>query len=181
MGSLLELQADKPKSEMLYDLKGMTTARQALIKDRTAARARLATATHPLLRKQATLRLRQVERDIAQIDATIETIITTDKALSEKADILINIPPLGHACMPCRAAGHCESYRICDADRNARAGQLERKASRESGRSCPNLAPIWKMAGQRAHPGRASLPAKGDLSTCRSRRTLQSGYESQIS
>jgi len=54
MGSLLELQADKPKSEMLYNLKGMTTARQALIKDRTAARARLNTATHPLLKKQAT-------------------------------------------------------------------------------------------------------------------------------
>jgi transposase len=92
MGSLLELKADKPKSEMLHNLKGMTTARQALIKDRTAARARLATATYPLLRKQATLRLRQVERDIAQIDATIETIITADKTLSEKAYILISIP-----------------------------------------------------------------------------------------
>jgi len=92
MGSLLELKADKPKSEMLHNLKGMITARQALIKDRTAAKARLATATYPLLRKQATLRLRQVERDIAQIDATIETIITTDKTLSQKADILISIP-----------------------------------------------------------------------------------------
>jgi transposase len=51
MGSVLELQVDKPKSEMLHNLKGMTTARQALIKDRTAARARLATATYPLLRK----------------------------------------------------------------------------------------------------------------------------------
>ncbi len=92
MGSLLELQADKPKSEMFYNLKGMTTARQALIKDRTAAMARLATATHPLLRKQATLRLRQVERDIAQIDVTIETTISADKTLSEKANILISIP-----------------------------------------------------------------------------------------
>ena len=92
MGSLLELQADKPKSEMLYNLKGMTTARQALIKDRTAAMARLATATHPLLRKQATRRLRQVDRDIAQIDAAIETTISADKALSEKVDILISIP-----------------------------------------------------------------------------------------
>ncbi len=92
MGSLLELQADKPKSEMLHNLKGMATARQALIKDRTAAKARLATAAYPLLRKQATLRLRQVERDIAQIDATIETIITSDKTLSEKAEILISIP-----------------------------------------------------------------------------------------
>lgn len=92
MGSLLELQADKPKSDMLYNLKGMTTARQALIKDRTAAKARLATATHPMLRKQATLRLRQVERDIAQIDAAIETTISADKTLSEKAEILISIP-----------------------------------------------------------------------------------------
>jgi len=92
MGSLLELQADKPKSEMLHNLKGMTTARQALIKDRTAARAQLATATHPLLKKQATLRLRQVERDIAQIDAAIETTISVDKTLSQKAEILISIP-----------------------------------------------------------------------------------------
>jgi len=92
MGSLPELKADKPKSEMLHNLKGMATARQALIKDRTAARTRLSTATYPLLRQQATLRLRQVERDIAQIDATIETIITADKTLSEKTTILTSIP-----------------------------------------------------------------------------------------
>jgi len=54
MGSLLDLKVDKPKSETLHNLKGMETARQALIKDRTAARARLATAAHPLLKKQAT-------------------------------------------------------------------------------------------------------------------------------
>lgn len=92
MGSLLELKADKPKSDNLHNLKGMETARQALIKDRTAARARLATATYPLLRKQAALRLRQVERDIAQIDAAIETTIAADETLSEKADILVSIP-----------------------------------------------------------------------------------------
>ena len=92
MGSLLELKADKPKSEMLHNLKGMETARQALIKDRTAARARLKTATFPLLRKQSNLRLRQIERDITQIDAAIETTITADKVLSQKADILVSIP-----------------------------------------------------------------------------------------
>ncbi len=31
MGSLLELKADKPKSETLHNLKGMETARQALL------------------------------------------------------------------------------------------------------------------------------------------------------
>jgi len=92
MGSLLELKPDKPKSEMLHNLKGMATARQALIKDRTAARARLSTATYPLLKKQAARRLRKIERDMAQIDATIEAIIAADKVLSEKADILTGIP-----------------------------------------------------------------------------------------
>jgi transposase len=92
MGSLLELKADKPKSETLHNLKGMETARQALIKDRTAAKARLKIATQPLLKKQSTLRLRQIERDIAQIDAAIEATITADKTLSQKAEILISIP-----------------------------------------------------------------------------------------
>ena len=40
MGALLALEADLPKSEALHDLKQLATARQALIKDRTAAKAR---------------------------------------------------------------------------------------------------------------------------------------------
>ena len=36
--------------------------------------------------------MRQIERDIPQIDAAIETTISDDKTLSEKADILISIP-----------------------------------------------------------------------------------------
>ena len=92
MGALLDLKVDNPKSETLHNLKGMETARQALIKDRTAARARLATAAHPMLKKQATLRLRQVERDIAQVDAAVEAIIVADETLSQKANILTSIP-----------------------------------------------------------------------------------------
>jgi len=46
-----------------------------------------------LLKKQATLRLRQIERDIAQTDAAIEMTISADKTLSEKADILITHLP----------------------------------------------------------------------------------------
>jgi transposase len=41
MGSLLELEADQPRSQTQHDLKQLATARQALIKERTAARARL--------------------------------------------------------------------------------------------------------------------------------------------
>ena len=92
MGSLLELGTDQPRSETQHDLKQLATARQALIKDRTAARARLQTATHPLLKKQFASRLRQVERDIAQINATIEATVTADQDLAARAEILTSIP-----------------------------------------------------------------------------------------
>jgi len=55
-----------PKAKV-HNIKGMETSRQAQIKDRTAARARLTAATQLLLRTQTTLRRRQVERDMAQI------------------------------------------------------------------------------------------------------------------
>ncbi len=49
MGSALDLQRQVPLHESLHDLKEMLTARRALIKDQTAAKARLATATVPLI------------------------------------------------------------------------------------------------------------------------------------
>lgn len=49
MGAFLELKADTPKSETQHDLKQLATARQGLLKDRTAARARLAAAAQGLL------------------------------------------------------------------------------------------------------------------------------------
>jgi len=92
MGSLLELKADQPKSKTLHDLKQLATARLALIKDRSAAKARLATATHSLLTKQIKRRLQQVERDLIQIAAAIEAIVAADRELSESTEILTSIP-----------------------------------------------------------------------------------------
>jgi transposase len=72
-------------------------ARQALLKDRTAAKARLSAATHLRLKKQITLRLRQVERDqverdIGQIESAMQAIVAADQTLSERAQILTSIP-----------------------------------------------------------------------------------------
>lgn len=92
MGAMLALKADEPTREVVRDLKDMETARQAPIRDRTAAKARLSVATLLLLRKQASLRLRQTERDISNVDAAIESAIRTDRTLSPKADILTSIP-----------------------------------------------------------------------------------------
>lgn len=67
MGALLALKADFPKSEALHDLKQLATARQALIKDRTAAKAWLATTTHKRLARQINRCLKQIEHDLGQV------------------------------------------------------------------------------------------------------------------
>lgn len=92
MGSLLDLEAERPRAQNTNDLKDLATARQALIKDRTAAKARAQTATVPLLKAQFCRRLKQIERDITQVEAAILSVITQDEALSESADILTSIP-----------------------------------------------------------------------------------------
>lgn len=92
MGSLLQLKADQPKSQALHDLKQLSTARQALIKDRTAAKARLAATTHRSLSQQIKRRLSQIERDLSQIADLVDSHIAADVELRAKTDILVSIP-----------------------------------------------------------------------------------------
>lgn len=92
MGALLELKADQPKSETLQDLKQLATARQGLLKDRTAAKARLAATTHSLLSQQIKRRLKQIERDLTQVAQAIDAIVAADEDLAARAEILTSIP-----------------------------------------------------------------------------------------
>ena len=91
MGSLLDLEAETPRAQSAHDLKDLATARQALIKDRTAAKARAQTATVPLLKAQFSKRPKQIERDLVQVDAAILSVIAPDECLSERAEILTSI------------------------------------------------------------------------------------------
>ncbi len=50
MGAALQLTPKPINAENLYDLRELLSARRALIKDRTAAKARSATATHSVIR-----------------------------------------------------------------------------------------------------------------------------------
>jgi len=97
MGSLLDLNPSKPKSETLHDLKELLTGKRALIKDRTAAEARLATATQQVLKQQISRRLRQISKDLEQIDDALETMIAADPKLGERVEILTSIPGIGKA------------------------------------------------------------------------------------
>jgi transposase len=92
MGSLLELEPRPVRSELMNDLKDLHIAREALIKDRTAAKNRSKTISLPLLKRQNSLRLAQIVRDIAAVDDAIAAAVKTDAALAERFSILLSIP-----------------------------------------------------------------------------------------
>lgn len=73
----------------LRELRG---AREALIKDRTAALNRGKQLTVALLKRRDTDRLKQVERQLAKIDAEISQGIEAEPALKARLDMLVSIP-----------------------------------------------------------------------------------------
>ncbi len=95
MGAALQLTPKPISAENLYDLRELLSARRALIKDRTAAKARSATATHSLVKQQLARRLRQIESDIAKIDAAMLQSSQQDQQMSERLEILSSIPGIG--------------------------------------------------------------------------------------
>ena len=92
MGALLALQARPPRSEALLELKELHLAREALVKDRMAAKNRRSALTAALLKRQNTLRLEQIERQMTAIEAAILEQIHADPDLSRRFAILKSIP-----------------------------------------------------------------------------------------
>lgn len=97
MGAVLALTARSPRSALLNELKDLHMARAALIKDRTAARNRAKTLTLALLRRHNGERLKQIQRQLADIDQTILTLFKADPDLAQRLDILTSIPGVSHA------------------------------------------------------------------------------------
>jgi transposase len=94
-GAMLEPRALAPASAILNDMKDLLAARRALVKDRTAAQNRAQQQSLALLKTQATDRLKQIERQIAAIDAALRARLGDDPALKARFDILVSIPGLG--------------------------------------------------------------------------------------
>ena len=94
MGALLELEARPARSEVLLELKELYGAREALVKDRTAAKNRGKVLTLSLLKRQNSQRLEQIDRQIATVEAAILQIIEADVSLSGRFAILTSIPGL---------------------------------------------------------------------------------------
>jgi transposase len=76
----------------MLELKELHLAREALVKDRTAAKNRRNALTAPLLKRQSAQRLEQIERQMAAIEAEILKQIHTDADLSRRFAILASIP-----------------------------------------------------------------------------------------
>lgn len=95
MGAALRLVPKPICAENLYDLKELLSARRALVKDRTAAKARKATAANALIKQQLERRLRQIESDTAKIDALMLTLASLDPHMSDRLEILSSIPGIG--------------------------------------------------------------------------------------
>lgn len=92
MGALFSLEPRPVRDPTLNQLKDLHLAREALVKDRTAASNRAKTMTLPLLRRHSAERLRQITRQLAAIDAAILGLIKADPALAARFAILSSIP-----------------------------------------------------------------------------------------
>ena len=95
LGAMLKPPIQPAVSPALDEMKELHIARQALIKDRVAAQNRAHTRRSALLKRQAADRLRQIERQIAAIDAALRAHLKSDPALKARFDILLSIPGLG--------------------------------------------------------------------------------------
>ena len=92
MGMLLSLHARPMRAESLKDLKELYIAREALVKDRTAAKNRAKALTLPVLKRHNAERLKQIERQIGAIKVQIMQRLQADPDLARRFSILTSIP-----------------------------------------------------------------------------------------
>ena len=133
LGAMLKPPIRPAVNPALDEMKELHIARQALIKDRVAAQNRAHTRRSALLKRQAADRLRQIERQIAAIDAALRAHLKSDPALKARFDILLSIPGLG------------ETTAIAIIIDMPELGHIEHKCVS----SLAGLAPMARDSGQR--------------------------------
>jgi len=146
MAAVLDLQARPARSEIHHDLRELSVARQALIKDRIAARNREQVAQNGVVKRQLKARLTQVDRQISEIEKAMAIIVEGDETLSRRRAILASIPGIG----PITAMAIIVEM--------PELGELDGKQAA----SLAGLAPITRESGgwkgrSRIQGGRASL------------------------
>jgi len=92
---VLELEAKPVRSETMHEIRELHIARIALNKDRTACHNRLEGARNKVVLAQLRARLRQVDSQIAQINAEPARPIAEEPALARRQEILRSVPGIG--------------------------------------------------------------------------------------
>lgn len=95
MGAAVAVRRVEPRSPAQRDLDELVTARDALVKDRTAALNRQKHVRHRLLRRQLKNRLAQINRQIKALDDEIAAVAGADAELSRRIEVLTSIPGVG--------------------------------------------------------------------------------------
>lgn len=95
MGSVLSLEATPAPTESMNEISELHVARVGLIKDRTACRNRIQAARNKVVLTQLRARQRQVDHQVAQIDAELRRLVSGDPTLARRLDILMSIPGIG--------------------------------------------------------------------------------------
>jgi len=83
------------KPQNLETLHEMVMARLALRKEAAATKTRLKTMRNSFLIKKFQRKLRQIEKDIVDVDAQCLKLVKVDQDLSRRFDILSSVPGLG--------------------------------------------------------------------------------------
>lgn len=92
-GAVLDLSPQTRAAPELHDMLELLATRRAIMKDQTAARTRLATASLGTVRTIfLRRRLRQIIKDIDQIDDALRNLSHLDPTFARKAAILASIP-----------------------------------------------------------------------------------------
>lgn len=146
MAAVLDLQARPARSEIHHDLRELSVARQALIKDRIAACNRQQVAQNAIIRRQLKARLGQIAKQIDEIEKAMAAIVAADEKLARRREILASIPGIG----PVTAMAIIVEM--------PELGELDGKQAA----SLAGLAPITRESGgwkgrSRIQGGRASL------------------------
>ena len=132
MGAALELRQVEARSPTRRDLDDLQTARDALIKDRTAALNRQKHARHKLLKQQLRNRLEQIRRQLKALDEEIAKLVGNDEEMSRQSAVLTSIPGI---------AGVTAAGLICEMPE---LGRIDGKAAA----SLAGLAPVTRESGQ---------------------------------
>jgi transposase len=95
MGTALDLTPDQPVARDQRELKELQIARNALVKDSTRLKNRLKTQQLAFNRRQTKARLKQVQRQLKQLDGELNRRVRAAGHRARALDILRSIPGIG--------------------------------------------------------------------------------------